>query len=120
MTTSTGLADLVAVLRATLEQVADALVQADPNRLLATEPVLAGVAAGLDPAAVSRLDEPTRRRVAEEAHAALATLARCTHLGQNLTGIVTATLATQGRASGYDRLGLEPVQPPSRRFGERR
>jgi hypothetical protein len=102
----------MSTLRAALAAVGDALADAALDRLVTAEAALASAVAQL-PVSTSAPGTPEQRaRLAEEALAVRAALARCRRLGSSLGLVVHATLAAQGRVGAYDRQGGEAVQPP--------
>jgi hypothetical protein len=90
-------------LRASLDSVAGALALPDVSALLMAESGLSSALADLG--SVSRVDPADRTAIAAELLQARAALARCRVLGASASDAVTLTLAAQGKAAGYTRVG---------------
>jgi hypothetical protein len=99
-------AALVRELRATLDQIGDALVNGSFDDLIATESRLAGIAGGFDQAmsvgALSPAVAPS------EVDAALTALRRCQRLGDSFNE-VGASWFELGSGQAYSRAGRTPV-----------
>lgn len=104
-------AALVRELRATLDQIGDALVNGSLDDLIATESRLAGIAGtfgsnGFDRAASA--DVPFSAVPPSEVDAALTALRRCQRLGDSFNE-VGASWFEVGSGQAYTRTGRSPV-----------
>jgi hypothetical protein len=98
-------ATLVRELRATLDQIGDALVNGVFDDLIATESRLAGIAGGFSLVLGHGQVPPTPP---SELDAALASLRRCQRLGSSFTEMGTAWIGA-GEANAYTRSGRTPA-----------
>jgi hypothetical protein len=104
-------AALVRELRATLDQIGDALVNGSLDDLIATESRLAGIAGFLGPGSLSQamhehVISPAVQ--ASEVDAALTALRRCQRLGNSFNE-VGASWFEVGSGQAYTRTGRTPV-----------
>jgi hypothetical protein len=104
-------AALVRELRATLDQIGDALVNGSFDDLIATESRLAGIAGslgpvGLGPVAIGSAISPAVPR--SEVDAALTALRRCQRLGDSFNEVGTSWFE-MGSGQAYTRTGRSPV-----------
>jgi hypothetical protein len=98
---------LVRELKATLDQIGDALVNGTFDDLIATESRLAGIAGGFSQVLGDPPSMPTAPP--SELDAALAALRRCQRLGSSFTDVGTSWLGV-GEANAYTRSGRSPVR----------
>ena len=104
-------ATLVRELRATLDQIGDALVNGHYDDLITTESRLAGVVSGFT---VALADGTIQRPASSELDAALTALRRCQRLGATFTELGGAWLAAGNpHAGAYDRSGRAQGQSSS-------
>ncbi len=102
----------VAELRRVLEEILDATVSADIERLGACESRLASVMATLPPArsadgvALLGGGAHDEARLRTEIDAARVALWRCRRVGAAMVDITSAVLGAAGIVTGYDRAGL--------------
>ena len=101
-------ATLVRELRATLDQIGDALVSGVFDDLISTESRLAGIAGGFSIVLGSGQVPPTPP---SELDAALASLRRCQRLGSTFTEVGTSWIGV-GEANAYTRSGRAPAKTP--------
>jgi hypothetical protein len=104
-------AALVRELRATLDQIGDALVNGSFDDLIATESRLAGIAGSLGPGTFSQAMSAGVLSPAvppSEVDAALAALRRCQRLGDSFNE-VGASWFEMGSGQAYTRAGRSPV-----------
>jgi hypothetical protein len=87
-------------LRRALDQNASALATAQLDALLAGQTALQDAITSIP--RISDISADDRRVLRAELDAARDALARCRHLGANLTAFVRVTLDAHGRAAGYD------------------
>jgi hypothetical protein len=109
MTPKADVATLVQELRATLDQIGDALVNGSFDDLIATESRLAGIVSGFNttlvPGANTTLQSPS------ELEDALSALRRCQKLGASFNELGAAWMAVgHPRAGAYDRSGRASAQ----------
>jgi hypothetical protein len=115
MTPKADVASLVQELRATLDQIGDALVNGSFDDLIATESRLAGIVSGFN-IALARTAAPVPVMVppASELEDAMCALRRCQKLGASFSELGTAWMAVgHPRAGGYDRSGRASAQASS-------
>lgn len=98
-------ASLVRELRATLDQIGDALVSGAFDDLIATESRLAGIAGGFSLVLGAGQVPPTPP---SELDAALTALRRCQRLGSSFSEVGTSWIGA-GDANAYTRSGRAPA-----------
>lgn len=106
-----GVAALVRELRATLDQIGDALVNGSLDDLIATESRLAGIAGFLGPGGFDQAMSVGALSPAvapSEVDAALTALRRCQRLGDSFNE-VGASWFELGSGQAYSRAGRTPV-----------
>jgi hypothetical protein len=110
MTHKPDVATLVRELRATLDQIGDALVNGAFDDLIATESRLAGIVGGFSQV----LEDGGRATAApSELDAALIALRRCQRLGESFADVGTSWFAA-GDPNGYTRSGRSQAGLPPR------
>lgn len=119
MTTDLGPAAYTTRLRAALDALGDALAAPAVESLTAAEASLAAVLAEFSQLSLNTIPDGARAGLLAEVSAARRALARARRLGEALSSVVHATLEAQGRFTGYDRRGDEPVHAPAGAFGAR-
>ena len=110
LTQKPDVAALVRELRATLDQIGDALVNGSFDDLIATESRLAGIAGSLGPGTFSQAMSASALSpaVPSEVDAALTALRRCQRLGDSFNE-VGASWFEVGSGQAYTRAGRSPV-----------
>jgi hypothetical protein len=108
--TKPDVAALVRELRATLDQIGDALVNGSFDDLIATESRLAGIAGSLGPGGIGQAisADALSPVVPSEVDAALTALRRCQRLGDSFNE-VGASWFELGSGRAYTRTGRSPV-----------
>lgn len=109
MTTKPDVATLVRELRATLDQIGDALVNGAFDDLVTTESRLSGIVGGFNQVLADGV--PTTAPPFSELEAALAGLRRCQRLGQSFEEAGTSWF-TAGDPNGYTRSGRSGAGQP--------